>query len=82
MLSPCSKVGTQAAERGRIISLMQLSLIREEISFLNRLFLVFHWPELGYIVVLRGRDTELSGFSASVVGRRLGRGRLEIGLGN
>ena len=44
--------GTQAVRRGRIISLMGLCLIREEISFLSGIFLIFHWPELGYIVVL------------------------------
>lgn len=52
-------------KRGRTISLMQLSLIREEISFLHRLSLVFHWPELGYIAVLSskgGRESEYQAF--------------------
>lgn len=52
-------------ERGRIISLMKLYLIREEISFLHRLSLVFHWPEPGYIAVLSskgGRESEYQAF--------------------
>lgn len=63
ILIPCSKA-ENGVERGRIISLMQLALIREEIAFPNRISLVFHWPKLGHITVLSGKGGQESEYLA------------------